>query len=82
MILDRDARVAQRSQIQFGAIEPQPHENAMDQLSAEMERVLERRSRFNGEIPSLEEIKHSNEEVKRILGNMNKARMLENHLTY
>lgn len=74
---DRDKRVAQRSQIQFGAVANQPTENALDQLSAEMDRVLERRYQFEpADIPSLEEIQQSNQEVKRIMGNINKARIL------
>ena len=47
----------------------------MDQLSAEMDRVLQRRYEFDeAQIPSVEEISQSNQEIKRILGNINKAR--------
>ncbi len=64
----------QRSQIQFGANAGSEDENLLDELSAEMDRVLERRYIFNQAV-SLDDIKESNNEVKRILGNIHKARV-------
>ena len=40
---DRDNRFPHRSQIQFDAKESDPTSDALDQLSAEMDRVLQRR---------------------------------------
>ena len=77
LLLDRDKRFPHRSQIQFDASENNnPTEDAIDQLSAEMDRVLQRRYDFDAPLPSLEEIKQSNQEMGRILGNMRKARIL------
>ena len=42
-ISDRDNRFPHRSQIQFDAKESDPTSDALDQLSAEMDRVLQRR---------------------------------------
>ena len=66
--------MVQRSQIQFGANAGSEDENLLDELSAEMDRVLERRYIFNQAV-SLDDIKESNNEVKRILGNIHKARV-------
>ena len=70
---DRDKRVPGKYSTQFknGTVE-----NAYDELSAEMDRVLQRRF-DNPECPSMEEIKQSNQEMGRIAGNINKARILQ-----
>ena len=77
---DRDDRVPQRWQTQFGipAATEDAAENALDQLSAEMDRVLQRRYQFEAsQVPTLEEIKQSNKEIERIFGEINKARVLK-----
>lgn len=78
-ILDRDDRVPQKWQIQFGRGETEASEDALDQLSAEMDRVLHRRYDFDPIPPSRMEIHQSNEEVNRILGEIHKAKMRLGH---
>ena len=67
--------MAQKWQIQFGRGETEASEKALDQLSAEMDRVLQRRYDFNPNSASRFEIRQSNAEVNRILGEIQKAKI-------
>ncbi len=69
--------MAQRDRIQFDAIDKTPAANAIDQLCAEVERVLGRHkdNHFdsNNEEQILEEVKNSQAELRRVLGELRKA---------
>ena len=72
-----------RWQIQFDAHELEAKADALDQLCAEMDRVLQRRNienddQFSSSGGKIEEFHESNREVARIKGLLNKADVLGN----
>ena len=82
---DRDQRTLNKYQIVFDA-QPQSDEGeALDQLEAEIDRVLKRRSCFQSGIDSdtalmsPDELRQSNLEVNRVLGLINKSKFKPKH---
>ena len=80
--LDRNSRTAKRYEISFDAVREDLDVVALDQLSAEVDRVLGRgqRSLEVGDIgpDRLEEAHESQEELHRVLGELRKAGVLVN----
>ena len=82
---DRDQRTLNKYQIVFDA-QPQSDEGeALDQLEAEIDRVLKRRTCFQSGIDSdtalmsPDELRQSNLEVNRVLGLINKSKFKPKH---
>ena len=84
---DRDQRTLNKYQIVFDA-QPQSDEGeALDQLEAEIDRVLKRRTCFqsgidssdNTHLMSPDELRQSNLEVNRVLGLINKSKFKPKH---